>query len=402
MDSNVDRDSRAIALYDHLLRTGLVVVYTERYFELNTEETQSENFGRLKVAALAGGVGGAKMIQGIVNVIEPSRVTAIVNTGDDTVLHGLRISPDLDTVTYTLAGMIDREKGWGLADESWTVMETLAEFNGETWFRLGDRDIALHMLRTDMLGQGATLSEVTSALCAHFGIATHVLPMSDDPVETVLTLMNSGEEISFQEYFVKLSHAVPVSKIHYSGVRTSVAAPGVIEALVSADVIVICPSNPFLSILPILSVPDISELFSSPVYQADSGQVYSPHAGKLVPYRSAPYHTRADQLPVNPPIRAKTVAISPIIDGKAVKGPADRLLGEMGLEPTAAGVAKIYKDIASVFIIDNEDAKLQEEIEAMGMRCLVTNSIMNDVESSRNLATEVIRAAIQETSRHAV
>ncbi len=357
------------------------------------KEGLSENLAGLKVATLAGGVGGAKMIQGIVNAIESSNVTAIVNTGDDTVLHGLCISPDLDTVTYTLAGIIDREKGWGLTDESWTVMDTLAEFNGETWFRLGDKDIALHMFRTDMLNRGATLSEITSTLCNHFGITAHILPMSDKPVSTMLTLMDSEEEIGFQEYFVKLSHAVPVSRIRYSGAEASVAAPGVIEALTSADVIVICPSNPFLSILPILSVPDISTLLPSPFYGTDSGQIYSPNAGSLIEES-----TPTNQHHINPAIRAKTVAVSPVIAGKALRGPADRLLGEMGLEPTAVGVARIYKDIASVFIIDSQDIKLKEEIEAMGMTCLVANTIMEGIESSRNLAIETIRAAIQAKS----
>lgn len=342
-----------------------------------------ENLTKLKITALAGGVGGAKMIQGIVNTIEPSRVTTIVNTGDDTILHGLCISPDLDTVTYTLAGMIDREKGWGLADESWTVMHTLEELKGETWFRLGDKDIALHMFRTNMLSKGATLSEVASTLCAHFGITTHVLPMSNDPIKTVLTLAETGEEIGFQEYFVHLSHAVPVSRIRYAGIEDATAAPGVIEAITSADVIIISPSNPFLSILPILSIPDVSKLLPPPVYQA------------MAPDQHHKSFNPADKQHINPEIRAKTVAVSPIIAGKALKGPADRLLNEMGIKPTAAGVASIYRDIASVFIIDDEDVALKEEIEDMGMKCLATNTIMHDVESSRNLAIEAIKAAIQ-------
>ncbi len=325
------------------------------------------------------------MIQGIVNAIEPSRVTAIVNTGDDTILHGLYISPDLDTVTYTLAGMVDRGKGWGLADESWTVMHTLEELKGETWFRLGDKDIALHMFRTNMLSRGATLSEVTSTLCTHFGIATHILPMSNDPIKTVLTLAETGEEIGFQEYFVHLSHTVPVSRIRYAGIEDATAAPGVLEAITSADVIIISPSNPFLSIFPILSIPDISELLPPPVY----------HQTIATDKHHKSFDPADKQHKNNPKIRAKTVAISPIIAGKALKGPADRLLNEMGIQPTAAGVASIYRDTASVFIIDDEDAALKEEIEDMGMRCLVTNTIMHDVESSRNLAIEAIKAVIQ-------
>ncbi|MCL4433882.1 MAG: 2-phospho-L-lactate transferase [Actinobacteria bacterium] len=318
----------------------------------------------LKIAALAGGVGAARLLRGMVEVVDPSNVTAIVNTADDTVLHGLHISPDLDTITYTLAGLIDVERGWGLSGESWTVMESLAGLGGDTWFQLGDRDIATHMLRTDMLNRGMSLSAVTKTLRMHHGIMARILPMSDDRVQTSLTLAGSGEVISFQEYFVKLAHSVEVSKITYQGAGSAAAAPGVLEALEGADVIVICPSNPFLSIFPILALKDVRRVLQGK------------EAG----------------------VKTKTVAISPIIAGKALKGPADRLLVEMGVTATTAGVAGLYKDIASTFVMDDQDAGLQDDIKALGMRCVTTDTIMRDINASRALARKAIEAALETVS----
>ena len=318
----------------------------------------------LKITALAGGVGAARLLRGMVEVVKPSNVTAIVNTADDTVLHGLHISPDLDTITYTLAGLVDVERGWGLSGESWTVMESLASLGGDTWFQLGDRDIATHMLRTDMLNRGMSLSAVTETLRMRHGIMTRILPMSDDRVQTRLTLAGSGEEIGFQEYFVKLAHSVEVGKIAYQGAGSAAAAPGVIEALEYADVIVICPSNPFLSIFPILALKDVK--------QALQGRQAT--------------------------MKAKTVAISPIIAGKALKGPADRLLVEMGVTANVAGVAGLYKDIASTLVMDDQDARLQDDIEAIGMRCVTTDTIMRDINASRALAREAIEAALETVS----
>ena len=313
--------------------------------------------GSLKIAALAGGVGAARLLSGMVQVTDPPRITAIVNTGDDAVLHGMNVSPDLDTVTYTLAGIIDRERGWGLSNETWNAMEALAELGGATWFRLGDRDIALHMFRTDMINKGMKLSEVTDIVRRHYGIPTRILPMSDDPVRTILTLADAGKEIGFQEYFVKLSHSVPVSQVRYLGATEAAAAPGVIDALADAEVVVICPSNPFLSIFPILALPGVRQAIT----------------------------------------RDNAIAISPIIAGKAIKGPADRLLRELGMNPTATGVAELYRDIAATIFIDSQDTELRGEIESLGMRCIVTNTVMSDQESSKALASASIAAALLAT-----
>ncbi|MHB8263717.1 MAG: 2-phospho-L-lactate transferase [Acidimicrobiales bacterium] len=320
------------------------------------------------IAALAGGVGAARLLGGMMQAADPSHITAIVNTADDTVLHGLYVSPDLDTVTYTLAGLADRDRGWGLADESWTVMDSLAKLGGDTWFQLGDRDIATHMARTDMLARGMKLSEVTDVLRVRHGIAARILPMSDDRIRTRLTLAENNETIDFQEYFVKLAHSAPITRIAYEGAENASAAPGVIDALHDADVIVICPSNPFLSIFPILALSDVKQAFAG-----------SPGGLKTSPGG----------------LKEKTVAISPIIAGKALKGPADRLLVEMGITPTAAGVAGLYKDIASTFVIDSQDAELQGSIETLGMSCVVTNTIMSDIDASRALARTAIEAALK-------
>src|SRR5580692_10272751 len=201
------------------------------------------------ITALAGGVGAARLLRGLVRVVPPTDVTAVVNTGDDTVLHGLTICPDLDTVTYTLAGLNDDERGWGLAGETWTVMEALERLGGESWFRLGDRDLATHLYRTQRLADGASLSELTGEITAALGIGARLLPMSDDPVRTRLTLVD-GPEIAFQEYFVRRQHAVAVASVRFEGADACRAAPGVLPALADSDVIVICPSNPVVSIGP--------------------------------------------------------------------------------------------------------------------------------------------------------
>src|SRR5580704_2229386 len=198
------------------------------------------------ITALAGGVGAARLLRGLVRVVPPDEVTAVVNTGDDTVLHGLTICPDLDTVTYTLAGLNDEERGWGLAGETWTVMASLERLGGEAWFRLGDRDLATHLFRSQRLADGIALSEVTREITAALGIGARLLPMTDDPVRTRVTLAG-GPEIAFQEYFVRRQHAVAVESVHFDGAEASAPAPGVLDALDRADVLVICPSNPIVS-----------------------------------------------------------------------------------------------------------------------------------------------------------
>ena len=239
------------------------------------------------IAALAGGVGAARLLRGMVEVVPAGDITVIVNTGDDTDLHGLHISPDLDTVMYTLADAINSETGWGLAGESWQVMESLGKLGGVTWFNLGDKDIATHCYRTQRLSEGATLGQVTAELCASFGVDVRLLPVTDDPLRTRLQLAD-GPEVGFQEYFVHLHHDVAVADVRFQGAEAAAPAPGGLEALAEAEAIVVCPSNPVVSIGPLLAVPGLLDQLST--------------------------------------LRDRIIGISPIIAGSALKGPADRLL----------------------------------------------------------------------------
>ena len=304
------------------------------------------------LVALAGGVGAARMLRGLVAVVPPSQVTAVVNTGDDVVLHGLHVSPDLDTVTYTLAGAINPETGWGLVDETWNAMASLEHYGGLTWFRLGDRDLGTHLYRTQRLREGATLSTVTAEVAAAWGVEVRLLPMSDDRVETRLTV--EDEEIGFQDYFVGRRHAVPVSAVRYDGVETAAAAPGVIEALGQAERIVVCPSNPIVSIGPVLAVTGIEQAVAS----------------------------RRDDV----------VAVSPIVAGAALKGPADRLLRELGHEPSVVGVARLYAPFAATLVIDVADAESAAAVEAEGVRCVVCPTVMSSPEAAAELARRVLAA----------
>lgn len=306
------------------------------------------------ITTLAGGVGAARLLRGMVRVAPDGELTAVVNTGDDTILHGLHISPDLDTVCYTLSGRNDEERGWGLAGETWTVMEALEGLGGESWFRLGDRDLATHLYRTQRLAEGASLSTVTTELAARLGLGLRVLPMSDDPVRTRLTLAADGHEIGFQEYFVALAHAVPVVSVTFDGADRARPGPGVLDAIGNAEVVVVCPSNPVLSIAPILSVPGIE--------------------GAL----------RAR--------RGTVVAVSPIIGGAALKGPADRLLTELGGESSVLGVAHQYLEFVGTLVIDGLDASSQPSIEALGMRCVVAPTVMHGPEEAAELAKVALTA----------
>jgi LPPG:FO 2-phospho-L-lactate transferase len=303
------------------------------------------------ITALAGGVGAARLLRGLVRVVAPHDVTAVVNTGDDDELHGLHISPDLDTVTYTLAGLNDDERGWGLAGETWTVMESLERLGGETWFRLGDRDLATHLYRTQRLSDGATLSQVTSEITAGLGVAVRLVPMSDDHVRTRLTLVD-GPEVSFQEYFVGRRHAVAVASVRFAGASTATPAPGVLDAISGAEVVVVCPSNPIVSIGPLLAVPGL-----------------------------------ADALQAR---RRDVVAVSPIIAGAALKGPADRLMAELGHEPTVVGVARLYADVVGTLVVDEADSASARAIESCGVRCVVTSTVMHTPEHAAALATMVL------------
>lgn len=305
------------------------------------------------ITALAGGVGAARFLRGLLEVHEPRQVTAIVNTGDDVVLHGLHVSPDIDTVIYTLAGAVKPETGWGLTGETWTVMEALERYGGLTWFRLGDRDLATHLYRTHRLGEGATLSEVTAELARSWGLDLHVVPMTDARVETRLDVEGEGE-IAFQDYFVRRRHAVTVKAVRYAGAATAAPAPGVLDAVAGATRVVVCPSNPVLSIAPILAVPGIESAVAA----------------------------RRDDV----------VAVSPIVAGAALKGPADRIMAELGLEPTVVGVARLYAPFTGTLVIDEADADLAAAVEAEGVRCVVTPTVMHGVPEAASLAEAVLGA----------
>jgi LPPG:FO 2-phospho-L-lactate transferase len=294
----------------------------------------------MTVVVLAGGVGAARLLAGMVRVVPPAEVTAVVNVADDTVLHGLAISPDLDTVVYTVAGAIDPERGWGLRDESWQAMATLERYGGATWFSLGDRDLGTHLYRTARRAEGAPLSEVTGEITRAWGLELDVRPVSDDPVRTVLTLEESGEQVAFQDYFVRLRHAVAVSAVRFDGAPAARPAPGVLEAIAAADAVVVAPSNPIVSIGPVMAVPGVAEAVTA----------------------------RRDAV----------VAVSPLVGGQALKGPADRLMRELGHEDSVVGVAKLYAPFAGTLVIDEVDADHAEAVRTLGLRCVVTDTIMRD------------------------
>jgi LPPG:FO 2-phospho-L-lactate transferase len=313
------------------------------------------------LVALCGGVGAARMLAGLVRVVPPDAITAIVNVGDDMELHGLAISPDLDTVTYTLAGMDNRETGWGVAGESWAVMDELGRLGGDDWFRLGDRDLATHLFRTGRLRDGAPLSAVTAELARRRGIAVRLVPVTDDALRTRVVLAQAttlgpvGTEVSFQDYFVRLHHDVAVRGVRFEGAETAQAAPGVMEALRDADRIIVCPSNPVVSIGPVLAVPGIREALMAR--------------------------------------RELVVAVSPIVAGAALKGPADRLMAELGTEPSVVGVARLYAPWVGTLVVDVADAHHASAVEAEGLRCVVTPTVMDSPQRAEGLARAVVDAA---------
>jgi LPPG:FO 2-phospho-L-lactate transferase len=316
------------------------------------------------IAALAGGVGAARLLGGMTRVVPERDITVVINTGDDTVLHGLHVSPDLDTVTYSLAGVVNPETGWGLAGETWAAMDALERYGGATWFRLGDRDLATHLYRTQRLHDGAPLSTITSEVATSWGVGPSLLPMSDDPVRTRVTLAGNGggepggrpeeTEVEFQDYFVRRRHAVEVQAVRFEGAESARPAPGVLEAIEGATTVVVCPSNPIVSIGPILAVPGVEETIARR--------------------------------------RADTVAVSPIVAGAALKGPADRLLTELGHEASVVGVARLYARLASILVVDEADAALADRVEAEGLRCVVAPAVMSTPERAAALAKVVLAA----------
>tara|TARA_Y100000590_G_scaffold178313_1_gene203456 strand:- start:7616 stop:8545 length:930 start_codon:yes stop_codon:yes gene_type:complete len=304
------------------------------------------------ICVLAGGVGAARLLNGLKDVTEPESITAIVNTGDDTIMHGLYICPDIDTVTYTLAGVNNVETGWGLQGETWHAMELLEKLGGETWFNLGDKDLATHLYRTSRLSAGAGLKKITKEITSAMGISTNILPMTEDRVETMVTLLKNGDEISFQEYFVKHRHDIPVSSVRFNGSLEANAAPGVIDAINEAEIVIIAPSNPLVSIAPIFSINEISDAVK----------------------------TR----------KKDVVAVSPIVAGAALKGPADRLLNELGHEASVKGVAKYYQDWISTLIIDKADLNSVKDIESLGIDCVTTETVMNNSQIAASLGSTLL------------
>ena len=280
------------------------------------------------VVTLAGGVGAAKLLTGLVRAHPPSDLLAVVNTADDTVLHGLHVSPDLDTVVYTLAGAVNPDTGWGLAGETWQAMDALDRYGGITWFRLGDRDLATHLYRTHRLGQGADLAAITAEIAAAWDLELTVLPVTNDRIETRVTTADEGE-IGFQDYFVRRRHNVAVSAVRVAGSEQARPSPGLLEALAAARLIIIAPSNPIVSIGPVLEVPGVRQAVAR----------------------------RRDAV----------VAVSPIVGGAALKGPADRLMRELGHECSVVGVARLYRDVAATLVIDEADAHLADDVEAVGV-----------------------------------
>lgn len=312
------------------------------------------------ITVLAGGVGAARMLRGILLVVPGREVTAVVNVGDDLELHGLHVSPDLDTVTYTLAGAINPETGWGLVDETWNAMATVARYGGIDWFNLGDRDLGTHLYRTQRLSEGATLSDVTAEIARAWDLELAILPVTDDPVRTRVTVVDpdgppEGVEVGFQEYFVERHHDVPVTAVRFDGASDATATAGALQAIAEADTLVIAPSNPIVSIGPVLAIPGLREAVVA----------------------------RRDDV----------VAVSPIIAGTALKGPADRLLTELGHESTALGVARLYAPVAGTIVIDDADADLAPAIEAEGLRCIVAPTIMSGPDESAALARVVLAAS---------
>jgi LPPG:FO 2-phospho-L-lactate transferase len=308
------------------------------------------------VAVLCGGVGAARLLAGLVRVVSPTGITAVVNVGDDMVLHGLAISPDLDTVVYTVAGAIDPERGWGLRDESWQAMATLERYGGATWFSLGDRDLGTHLYRTQRQREGAPLSTVTAEVARGWGLDLAIVPVSDDPVRTMLTLADAdgtpGEEVPFQDYFVARQHAVPVASVRFAGADEAAPAPGVVDALAGADTVVVAPSNPVISIAPVLAVPGVRDAVAR----------------------------RRDSV----------VAISPLVGGRALKGPADRLMRDLGHDDSVVGIARLYAPFVGTLVIDAADAEHAEAVRAAGLRCVVTDTIMRDAAA----AADLCRAAL--------
>lgn len=303
------------------------------------------------ITALAGGVGAAKFLRGLVRSVPPAEVTIIGNIGDDAVFHGLHVSPDLDIVTYTLAGIVDEAKGWGIAGDTRRGLDQMGRLGVDTWFWLGDSDLGTHIARTLWLREGQSLSEVTERIRVGLGVASRILPVSNDPVRTRF-VTTGGATLEFQDYFVRHHHEEAIASISFEGAERARPAPGVLEAIAAAERVIVCPSNPVVSIGPILSVPGVRQALAS--------------------------------------VRDRVIGISPIVQGAALRGPADRLLPVVGAEPSASGVAGLYRDCCGTFVVDRRDPGEAGRVEALGMRAVVLETVMTDAGISAALAKEIV------------
>jgi LPPG:FO 2-phospho-L-lactate transferase len=309
------------------------------------------------LSALAGGVGAARFLAGLVAVVPPDEVTVIVNTGDDDEFHGLLVCPDLDSVTYRLAEASNLETGWGLAGETFHAMDAIERYGAPTWFRLGDRDLATHLYRTQRRAAGATLTQISAEIARAWDLSVQLLPMSDDRVATRITVRTETggtEELAMQEWFVQQRAEPPVVSVAFAGADDARPAPGVLESIAAAETILVCPSNPVISIGPILAVPGVRDALRAR--------------------------------------RDRVVGVSPIVAGAPLRGPADRLMGPLGIEVSCVGVARAYRDFCSTLVIDAADADRAAEVEALGVRAVVTDTVMRDARVAAALAEHTLAA----------
>jgi len=313
----------------------------------------------VKIVALAGGVGASKLLLGLSALIDPRALTIIVNTGDDISLHGLEISPDLDIVTYTLAGIVNPKTGWGIKGDTFSALHRLSVYGGPAWFNLGDQDLATHIFRTQRLRDGSSLSQVTEIIRRKLGVRARIIPMSDQPVRTMIETRRA--EMHFQEYLVKLRAQPAIRGIRFQGSKSAKPAPGVIEALRQTDTIVICPSNPLISIGPILAVPGLRQALRKR--------------------------------------RKSVLAISPIVGGKSLKGPSDRMMRQMGSDASALGVASLYRDFCGTLIIDHTDESERAAIEALGMTVVAGSTVMRSHGDKVRLARLTIEKLLGFSNR---
>lgn len=305
------------------------------------------------ITALAGGVGASKFLDGLTQAMAPEEISVIVNTGDDIEMFGLYIAPDLDIVTYTLAGVVNPDFGWGINSDTFYCLDLLLRYTEQDrWFNLGDRDLATHIFRTQMMRSGKTLTEIADQIRQTLGVKSRILPMTD--THTPTTIITEQGEMHFQEYLIKNRAQPVVEGIRFENIESAKPAPGVAEAILDAEALILCPSNPLISIGPILSVPGIRDLLKQTL--------------------------------------AKVAVISPVVAGESLKGPTDKMLQDLGLEVTALQIAKLYEDIADIFVLDEQDKALQPVIESLGLKVVVTDTVMRNKEKKRNLAETTLTA----------